>query len=74
MCICAFKLFVCVCACVSYLCPVGLTDPMQAVEFATGLTARLHPGLHVAAGEVLQLVVNVEVPDASVETGHVERV
>lgn len=51
-----------------YLCAVGLADAMQAVEFAAGLTARHHPQLHVAAGEVLQLVVDVEVPDAAVET------
>lgn len=57
---------------VSYLCSVGLADAMQTVEFAAGLTARHHPRLHVAAGEVLQLVVDVEVPDAAVETGHVE--
>lgn len=56
----------------SYLCTVGLADAVQTVEFAAGLTARHHARLHVAAGEVLQLVVDVEVPDAAVETGHVE--
>lgn len=50
-----------------YLWTVGLADPMQAVEFATGFTARHHPQLHVAAGEVLQLVVDIKVPDAAVE-------
>lgn len=57
---------------VSYLCSVGQADAMQAVELATGLAARHHPRLHVAPGEVLQLVVDVEVPNAAVETGHVE--
>lgn len=56
----------------SYLCNIGLANAVQAVELAAGLTARHHPGLHVAAGEVLQLVVDVEVPNAAVETGHVE--
>ena len=56
----------------SYLGTVGLADAVQTVEFAAGLTARHHAWLHVAAGEVLQLVVDVEVPDAAVETGHVE--
>lgn len=55
-----------------YLCSIGLTGAMQAVEFTTGLTTRHHPGLHGAAGEVLQLVVDVEVSDAAVETGRVE--
>lgn len=54
-----------------YLCSVGLADAMQTVEFAAGLTAWHHARLHVAAGEVLQLVVNVEVPDAAMETGHI---
>lgn len=58
--------------CVSYLCSIGLADAVEAVEFAAGLAARHHPGLHVAAGEILQLVVDVKIPDAAVETGHIE--
>lgn len=56
----------------SYLSSAGLADAVQAVEFAAGLAARHHPRLHVAAGEVLQLVVDVQVPDAAVEAGRVE--
>lgn len=56
----------------AYLSGVGLADAVQAVEFAARLAARHHAGVHVAPGEVLQLVVDVEVPDAAVETGRVE--
>lgn len=57
---------------VSYLSSVGLADAVQTVEFAACLTARHHSWIHVAAGEVLQLMVDVEIPDAAVETGHIE--
>lgn len=50
-----------------YLWTVGLADAVQAVEFATGFATRHHPQLHVAASEVLQLVVDIKVPDAAVE-------
>lgn len=56
----------------SHLSSVGLADAVQTVESPTGLAARHHPRLHVAAGEVLQLVVDVQVPDAAVEAGRVE--
>lgn len=55
-----------------YLRCVGLADAVQAVESAAGLTTRHHPQLHVAAGEVLQLMVDIQIPDAAMEAGHVE--
>lgn len=45
---------------------------MNTVEFVAGLASWYHPRLHVAAGEVLQLVVDVQVPDTAVETGCVD--
>lgn len=51
---------------------VGLTDAVHAAQFDAGLTPGDHARLHVAPGEVLQLVVDVEVSDAAVETGHVQ--
>ena len=57
---------------VSYLRGVGLAQAVEAVEFAAGLAAREHAGLHVAAGEILQLVVDVQIPDAAVEAGRVD--
>lgn len=51
---------------------IGLADAMQAVELPAGLTARHHSRLHLRLGEVLQLVVDVQIPDATVEAGAVE--
>lgn len=50
----------------------GLADAVQAVQFAAGLTARHHARCHPCLGEVLQLIVDVEVADAPVEAGAVE--
>lgn len=50
----------------------GLADAMQAVQLAAGLAARHHTGRHPRLGEILQLVVDVEVADAAVEAGAVE--
>ena len=50
---------------------IGLTDAMQAVEFPAGLTARHHAWLHPCLGEVLQLVVDVQVSDAAMEAGSI---
>lgn len=50
----------------------GLADAMQAVELAAGLAAWHHPRRHPRLGEVLQLVVDVEVADASMEAGAIE--
>lgn len=51
--------------------PIGLADAMNAVELLAGLAARYHAGLHLGLGEVLQLVVDVQVLDAAMETGAV---
>lgn len=51
------------------LCPVRLADTMQAVDLPTGLTAWHHARLHLGLSEVLQLVVDIQVLDAAVETG-----
>lgn len=56
----------------SYLCGVRMADAVEAADLQAGLAAGHHAGLHVAAGEILQLVVNVQVSDAAVETGHVD--
>ena len=50
---------------------VGLADPVQTVDLPAGLTAGHHARLHLGLGEVLQLVVDVQVLDAAVETGAV---
>lgn len=55
-----------------YLRAVRLAEAMNTVEFLADLASWYNPGLHVAAGEVLQLVVDVQVPDAAVETGCVD--
>lgn len=60
------------CVLVWYLCSIRLADAVQTVESAAGLAAWHHPWLHVAAGEVLQLVVDIQVPDAAVEAGRVD--
>lgn len=51
---------------------IGLADAMQAVELPAGLTARHHAWLHPCLGEVLQLVVDVQVSDAPVEAAAIE--
>lgn len=56
----------------AYLSAVGLTDAMLALDSAASTTAWLHPRLHGAPCEVLQLMVDVKVPDAAVEAGQVE--
>lgn len=56
----------------AYLSAVGLTDAVLAVDLAAGAAAWLHPRLHGTPCEVLQLMVDVKVPDATVEAGQVE--
>lgn len=51
--------------------PIGLADAVNTVELFARLAARHHTGLHLGLGEVLQLVVDVQVLDAAVETGAV---
>lgn len=51
---------------------VGLADAMQAVELPAGLAAWHHAWLHPRLSEVLQLIVDVQVSDATVETGAIE--
>ena len=51
---------------------VGLADAMQAVELPAGLTAWHHAWLHPSLGEVLQLIIDVQVSDATVEAGAIE--
>lgn len=51
---------------------VGLADAMQAVELPAGLAAWHHAWLHPRLGEVLQLVVDVQVSDATMEAGAIE--
>lgn len=48
--------------------PIRLADAMYTVDLLAGLAARHHTGLHLGLGEVLELVVDVQVLDASVET------
>lgn len=48
--------------------PIRLTDAMYAVDLLAGLTARYHARLHLGLGEVLELVVDVKVLDAAMET------
>lgn len=50
---------------------VGLTDAVHAVDLPARLAARHHAGFHLGLGEVLQLVVDVQVLDAAVKTGAV---
>lgn len=50
---------------------VRLADPVDAVDLLAGLTAGDHAGLHLGLGEVLELVVDVQVLDATVEAGAV---
>ena len=51
---------------------IGLTDAVQAVEFLAGLAAWHHAWLHPCLGEVLQLVVDVQVSDAAMEAGAIQ--
>ena len=51
--------------------PIRLADAMHTVDLLAGLAARHHAGLHLGLGEVLELVVDVQVLDAAVETGAV---
>ena len=51
--------------------PIRLADAMYAVDLLAGLAARYHAGLHLGLGEVLELVVDVQVLDAAMETGAV---
>lgn len=51
---------------------VGLADAVQAVELPAGLAAWHHARLHPRLGEVLQLVVDVQVSDAPVEAAAIE--
>lgn len=48
---------------------VWFTDSMQTVNLSTWLTAGHHARLHLGLGEILQLVVDVQVLDAAMETG-----
>lgn len=50
----------------------GLANAVQAVELEAGLAAWHHARLHLCLGEVLQFVVDVQVPDATVEAAAVE--
>lgn len=50
-----------------------LTQSIHAAQLLTGLAPRHHSGLHLGAREILQLVINVEVPYAALETGSIER-
>lgn len=50
---------------------VWFTDSMQTVDLSTWLAARYYTRLHLGLGEVLQLVVNVQILDAAMETGPV---
>ena len=49
--------------------PIRLADAMDTVELLAGLAARYHAGFHLGLGEVLELVVDVQVLDAAVKTG-----
>lgn len=51
---------------------VGLADAMQAVELEAGFAAWHHARLHLSLGEVLQLVVDVQVSDAAMEASAIE--
>lgn len=48
--------------------PIRLADAVYTVDLLAGLTARHHTGLHLGLREVLELIVDVQVLDASVET------
>lgn len=51
---------------------IGLADAVQTVELSAGLTAGHHTGLHLCLSEVLQFIVDVQIPDATVEAGAIE--
>ena len=51
--------------------PIRLADAMYTVYLLAWLTARHHTGLHLGLGEVLELIVDVQVLDTTMETGTV---
>lgn len=51
--------------------PIRLADAMYTVYLLAGLAARHHAGLHLGLGEVLELIVDVQVLDTAMETGTV---
>lgn len=51
---------------------VGLANAMQAVELAARLTAWHYARLHLRLGEVLQFIIDVQIPDAPVEAAAIE--
>lgn len=51
--------------------PIGLADAVNTVDLFAGLAARHHARLHLGLGEVLELVVNVQVLDTAMETGSI---
>lgn len=53
------------------LSPVRLADAVHAVDFLAGLAAGDHARLHLCLGEVLELIVDVQVLDTAMETGAV---
>lgn len=48
---------------------VGLADAIEAVYLSAGLASGHHARFHLGFGEVLQLVIDVKVLNATVETG-----
>ena len=58
---------------VPYLCAVWLTEAVQAEQLAAGVAPRDHAWAHATAREVLQLLVDVQVPDAALEAGAVQQ-
>ena len=51
--------------------PIRLADAMNTVDLLAGLAARYHARLHLGLGEVLELIVDVQVLDTAMETGTV---
>lgn len=51
--------------------PVRLADAVHAVDLLAGLAAGDHARLHLGLGEVLELIVDVQVLDTAMETGAV---
>lgn len=50
---------------------IRLADAVYTVDLLAGLASRYHAGLHLGLGEVLELVVDVQVLDTAMETGTV---
>ena len=50
-----------------------LTEAVQAEQLAAGVAAGDHARAHVTPREVLQLLVDVQVPDAALEAGAVQQ-